>query len=77
MCFGGDIRARQLERIIGGLQGQGYCVERLNLLNVEAVENFFHADAVRLPFAISKDASSKDYVCLTVFRLSLCIQQPE
>ena len=27
MCFGGDIRARQLERSIGGLQGQGYCVE--------------------------------------------------
>ena len=41
MCFGGDIWARQLERSIGGLQGQGYCVERLSLLNVEAVEIFF------------------------------------
>ena len=41
MCFGGDIRARQLERSIGGLLGQGYCVERLSLLNVEAVEIFF------------------------------------
>ena len=25
-------------------QGQGYCVERLSLLNVETVENFFQAD---------------------------------
>ena len=41
MCFGGDIRARQLDRSIGGLQGQGYCVERLSLLNVEAVKIFF------------------------------------
>ena len=41
MCFGGDIQARQLEHSIGGLQGQGYCVERLNLLNIEAVEIFF------------------------------------
>ena len=43
MCFGGDIRARQLERSVGGLQSQrlGYCVERLSLLNVEAVEIFF------------------------------------
>ena len=41
MCFGGDVRARQLERSIGGLQGQGYCVERLSLLNVEAVKIFF------------------------------------
>ena len=37
VCFSGDIRARQLERSIGG---QGYCVERLSLLNVEAVEIF-------------------------------------
>ena len=44
MCFGGDIRARQLEHSIGGLQDQGYCVERLSLLNVEAVEIFFHGD---------------------------------
>ena len=41
MCFGGDIRARQLKRSIGALQSQGYCVERLSLLNVEAVEIFF------------------------------------
>ena len=41
MCFGGDIRARQLEHSVGGLQSQGYCVERLSLLNVEAVEIFF------------------------------------
>ena len=41
MCFSGDIRARKLERSIGGLLGQGYCVERLSLLNVEAVEIFF------------------------------------
>ena len=41
MCFGGDIRARQLECSIGGLQSQGYCVERLSLLNIEAVEIFF------------------------------------
>ena len=41
MCFGGDIQARQLERRIRGLQGQGYCVERLSLLNVEGVEIFF------------------------------------
>ena len=27
VCLGGDIQARQLERSIGGLQGQGYCVE--------------------------------------------------
>ena len=27
MCFGGDIRARQVEHSIGGLLGQGYCVE--------------------------------------------------
>ena len=33
MCFGGDIRARQLKRSIGALQSQGYCVERLSLLN--------------------------------------------
>ena len=26
MCFGGDIQAKQLERSIGDLQGQGYCV---------------------------------------------------
>ena len=38
--LGSDIRTRQLERSIGGLQGQGYCVERLSLLNVEAVEFF-------------------------------------
>ena len=38
MCFGGDIRARQLERSIGG---QDYCVERLSLLNVDGVEIFF------------------------------------
>ena len=44
MCFGGDIRARQLEHSIGGLQDQGYCVEWLSLLNVEAVEIFFHGD---------------------------------
>ena len=41
MCFGGDIRARRLERSIGGLQGQGYCVEKLSLLNVEAVDIFY------------------------------------
>ena len=41
MCFCGDIRAKQLEHSIGGLQGQGYCVERLSLLSVEAVEIFF------------------------------------
>ena len=29
-----------LERSIGGLQGQGYCEERLSLLNVEVVEIF-------------------------------------
>jgi len=40
VCFGGDIRARQLERSNGGLQGKGYCVERLRLLNIEAVEIF-------------------------------------
>ena len=40
VCFGGDIQARQLERSIGGLQSQSYCVERLSLLNVEAVEIF-------------------------------------
>ena len=44
MCFGGDIRARQLEHSSGGLQGQGYCVEKLSLLNIEAVE-IFDADA--------------------------------
>ena len=38
MCFGGDIRARQLEHSVGGLLGQGYCVERLSLLKVETVE---------------------------------------
>ena len=38
MCFGGDIRARQPERSIGG---QDYFVERLGLLNVEGVEIFF------------------------------------
>ena len=41
MCFGCDVRARQLERSVGGLQSQGYCVERLSVLNVEAVEIFF------------------------------------
>ena len=41
MCFGGNIRARQLEHSIGSLQGQGCCVERLSLLNVEAVEILF------------------------------------
>ena len=42
MCFG-NIWARQLEHSIGGLQSQGYCVERLSLLliYVEAVEIFF------------------------------------
>ena len=40
MCYGGNIRARQLEGSIGGLLGQGYCVERLSLLNIEAVEIF-------------------------------------
>jgi len=63
VCFGGDIRARQLERSIGGLQSQVYCVERLSLLNVEAIE-IFHAGALQPPFTISKEASSKDYVCL-------------
>ena len=41
MCFGSDIQARELERSIGGLQSQGYCLERLSLLNIEAVEIFF------------------------------------
>ena len=42
MCFDGDIWARQLECSSEGLEGQGYyCVERLSLLNVEAVEIFF------------------------------------
>ena len=41
MCFSGDIWARRLELSIGGLQGQGYCVEKLSLVNVEAVEHFF------------------------------------
>ena len=41
MCFSGDIQARELERSIGGLQSQGYCLERLSLLNIEAVETFF------------------------------------
>jgi len=41
VCFGGDIQVRHLERNIGGLLGQGNCVERLSLLNVEAVEIFF------------------------------------
>ena len=41
MCFGGDIRARRLERSIIGLQGQGYCVEKLSLLNVEMVDIFY------------------------------------
>ena len=45
MCFGGDIRARQLERSIGGLQGQGYCVERLSLEAQRGGRGFFHADA--------------------------------
>ena len=31
----------QLECSIGGLQGDGYCVERLSLLNIEAAEIFF------------------------------------
>ena len=44
MCFGGDIWAWQLEHSIEGVQSQAYCVERLSLLNVEAVE-IFHADA--------------------------------
>ena len=51
MYFGGDIRARQLEHSIGDLQGQGYCVERLSLLNVEAVEIFYllmHDDFILL-----------------------------
>ena len=43
VCFGGDIQARQLEHSIGGLQGQGYCVERLSLLN--GGRDFFHTDA--------------------------------
>ena len=79
MCFGGDIRARQLEHSVGGLLGQGYCVERLSLLKVETVEThkFFMLMRDNLHFAISKKASSMDYVYLTVFRLSLCIQQPE
>ena len=41
MRFGGDFRARQLECSIGSLLGQGYCVERLSLHNVESVEIFF------------------------------------
>ena len=41
MCFDGSIGARKFERSIGGLQGQGYCVDRLSLLNVEVVEIFF------------------------------------
>ena len=45
MCFGGDIRARQLERSVGGLLGQGYCVERLSLLKGRDGRDFFHADA--------------------------------
>ena len=47
MCFGGDIQPRQLERGIGGLQGHSFScvrVQKLNLLNIEAVE-IFHADA--------------------------------
>ena len=44
MCFGSNIRARRLERSIRGLQGQGYCVEWLRLLNVEAIDIFLHAD---------------------------------
>ena len=69
-----DIRGRQLEYSIGGLQGQGYCVERLrlSLYNVEAVEIFFmlmHDD-----FLLLFPGPSKDYAYLTVFRLSLCNQ---
>ena len=56
VCFGSDIRARQLERSNEGLQGQCYCVERLSYsgsayLNVEAVEIFSC-----YPFAISTEA---------------------
>ena len=45
VCFGGDIRARQLEHSNGGLHGQCYCVERLSrsgsaYLNVEPVKIF-------------------------------------
>ena len=42
VCFGVDVRARPLERSIGGLRGESYCVERLSLhINVEAVEILF------------------------------------
>ena len=76
MCFGGDIRNRQLECTIGGLQGQGYCVERFSLHNIEAVEIFFMLMRDDF-FLLFPGLKYKDYVCLTVFRLSLCIQQPE
>ena len=81
MCFGDDIQARQLERSSGGLQGQGYkiissCAERLSLCR--GGRDSFHADVcMTTSFAISKDTSSKGYVCWSVLRPSLCIQQPE
>ena len=60
MCFGGDIRARKLERSIGGLQSQGYCVERLSLLKRRGGRDFF----MLMRDKFLKEASSKDYVCL-------------
>ena len=72
-----DIRGRELKHSVGSLQGQGYCVERLglNLHNVEAVEIFFMLMCD--DFLLLFPGPSKDYACMTVFRLSLCIQQPE
>ena len=67
MCFGSDIWARQLEHSIGGLQCQGHCVE---MLSVEAVEiSMLMCDDFLLLFP--------KRLCMPVFRLSLCIQQPE
>ena len=71
VCFGGDIRARQFKRSIGGLLGQGCCVERLSLHNIEAIEIFFMliCDDFILLFP-KRPQVRTSYVCL-------CIQQRE
>ena len=71
MRFGGDIRARQLERSIGGLQGQGYCVESLSL--IRGGRDFFML--MRDDFLLLFPKRTQG-LCMPVFRLA-CVSNSQ
>ena len=62
---------------IGGLQGQGYCVERLSLEAQRGGRGFFSCWCVMALFLLFPKRPQVRTVYAWLFRLSLCIQQPE